>query len=175
MTNTDYAILGFLTHGDFSGYDIKKLIDESIPHFWDESYTKIYQSLKRLESKDMLYSISIDQSGKPDKKVYRITPEGKTQFVEWINKEVEPTIDINLLLLRIFFGSIAKEGKSKANTKIFLKEAKVQQEIYKEYQKFVASQPKTEKTDYWLCTIDYILGRLQFEIEWAERTLKKIN
>ena len=175
MTNTDYAIVGFLHHGNFSGYDIKKLMDESIPHFWEESYTKIYQSLKRLEENAWVYSISVDQSGKPDKKIYQITEEGRKMFAKWIAEEVEPTEDINIILLKVFFGAEGDKSKTKKNLEIFLEESEIQQKIYKKYKEFVKGQKSTDKTKYWLMTIDYVLNKIDFEIKWAKNSIKEIS
>lgn len=175
MTNTDYAITGFLHHGNFSGYDLKKLLDESIPHFWEESYTKIYQSLKRLEKNEWVYSISVDQSGKPDKKVYGITDKGKSEFEDWIQEKIDPTEDINVILLRIFFGAEGDSKRNKKNLELFLEESKIQRVIYGKYKELVESQKSTDKTKYWLITIDYVLSKIDFEIKWAKKALKKIN
>ena len=46
------AILGLLLMHDASGYDIRKLAEGSIGHFWSESYGQIYPTLKRLVRDD---------------------------------------------------------------------------------------------------------------------------
>ena len=43
-----YAILGILSLGSMSGYDIKKMFEKSIGNFWSESYGQIYPLLKAL-------------------------------------------------------------------------------------------------------------------------------
>lgn len=46
--NTMFAVLGVLTKGVYSGYDIKKHFSGSLHHFWSESYGQIYPALKEL-------------------------------------------------------------------------------------------------------------------------------
>ena len=42
----DHAILGFLSYEPMSGYDLKKLFDQSVAHFWprSEEHTSELQS-----------------------------------------------------------------------------------------------------------------------------------
>ena len=46
--STPNALLGLLSLGPMSGYDIRQLIPRSIGYFWNESYGQIYPGLKRL-------------------------------------------------------------------------------------------------------------------------------
>lgn len=39
--NSRYALLGLLTFGPSSGYDLGNLIDVSLKHFWNESWGQI--------------------------------------------------------------------------------------------------------------------------------------
>jgi len=43
-----YAIMGMLSMGPVSGYDIKKRFEESLSYFWNESYGQIYPILKKI-------------------------------------------------------------------------------------------------------------------------------
>lgn len=42
-----YSLLGILSNRPGSGYDIKKMCDSSIGHFWNENFGHIYPVLKR--------------------------------------------------------------------------------------------------------------------------------
>jgi hypothetical protein len=42
MSTTPYAILGLLSIEPMSGYDIRANLEESLAHFWSESYGQIY-------------------------------------------------------------------------------------------------------------------------------------
>ena len=43
-----YAIMGMLSMGPMSGYDIKKRFEKSLSYFWNESYGQIYPILRKL-------------------------------------------------------------------------------------------------------------------------------
>ena len=45
---TAKALLGLLSIGPMSGYDLRQLIPWSIGQFWNESYGQIYPALKQM-------------------------------------------------------------------------------------------------------------------------------
>ena len=51
LTPTARVILGMISMGKRTGYDIKALVDKSTRLFWAASYGQIYPELKRLEAK----------------------------------------------------------------------------------------------------------------------------
>jgi DNA-binding PadR family transcriptional regulator len=93
-----------LTYGSMSGYDMKKMSDHSIGHFWNENYGNIYPVLKKLESEELVSMERQEQDGAPDRKVYTITESGREEFSAWMNRMPEPTKLREELLLQIFFG-----------------------------------------------------------------------
>lgn len=100
---TKYVILGLLTEGPMTGYDIKKIIDIRFSFFWNESYGQLYPMLKAL-TEDKL--ITADKSSEGRGKVtYAITPEGRNALVEWLEAPVEKeTVRFELLLKMYFAG-----------------------------------------------------------------------
>ena len=51
-----YALLGMLSLTSMSGYDLKKAIDLSVRHFWQENYAQIYPMLKQLTKEGLTTS-----------------------------------------------------------------------------------------------------------------------
>ena len=72
---TKAALLGFLSWGPMSGYDLRRVIDQSISNFWSESYGRIYPMLAEL-SKDGLVDCqkTVSDGGRP-RNVYKLTKE----------------------------------------------------------------------------------------------------
>ena len=104
INRTKYATLGLLSFQPLSGYDIRKNIEKSINYFWSENYSQIYPTLKTL-AKDGLATVSVTESeGKPDRKVYSITPEGLAELRRWLQVPPEPEVRRFELLLKLFFG-----------------------------------------------------------------------
>jgi hypothetical protein len=42
----EFAILGFLNYQPYSGYDLKKIFDTSVRHFWPADQSQIYRTLE---------------------------------------------------------------------------------------------------------------------------------
>lgn len=69
--------LGMLTDGRASGYDLKKQFESSFGHFFAAGYGSIYPALSSLAAEGFVDCEEIPQEGKPDRKVYCITDEGR--------------------------------------------------------------------------------------------------
>lgn len=72
--------LGLLTFGEACGYDLKKHFEASFAHFFPVGYGSIYPALAALAEDGLVSCREISQDGKPDRKVYRITPAGRERL-----------------------------------------------------------------------------------------------
>ena len=108
LTATEVAILGLLTSGPKSGYDLKKRAEASVGYFWDPAKSQIYAVLPRLVEAGYATSRVIPQEQRPDKHVYRITARGRRALRDWIElTPLPPDPSRNPLLLKVFFGDLA--------------------------------------------------------------------
>ena len=102
LTRTGYAILGIVGFGAQTGYDIKRLVDESIRFFWAASYGQIYPELRRLEDAGLIEGKSSPTGGRK-RKEYRLTEAGRAALVGWL---ATPDYTLELRdesLLKLFF------------------------------------------------------------------------
>ncbi len=74
--------LGMLTDGPASGYDLKKEFESSFGHFFAAGYGSIYPALSALAEHGLVSCELVPQEGKPDRKVYRITDDGRDFLLE---------------------------------------------------------------------------------------------
>src|ERR1700761_1644592 len=81
---TPNALLGLLSLGPMSGYDIRQLIPQSIGHFWSESYGQIYPALKALTTEGLVTKKTERKKGRPDRNIYSLTEAGRKQLTEWL-------------------------------------------------------------------------------------------
>lgn len=108
LTATEVAVLGLLTSGPKSGYDLKKQAEGSVGYFWDPAKSQIYAVLPRLVEAGYATSRTVTQEQRPDKQVYRITARGRQALREWIELTPPPADPArNPLLLKVFFGDLA--------------------------------------------------------------------
>ncbi len=74
--------LGILTRGDATGYEIKNLFQEDgYQHFVEASFGSIYPALNRLTEEGLVSVREEAQEKRPDRKVYSITPAGRSAFI----------------------------------------------------------------------------------------------
>lgn len=79
--------LGILTMGDSTGYEIKKKFEQELSHFYDASFGSIYPALTRMTEEGLVRCTEQAQEGRPDKKVYTITPTGRMTFLDALSKK----------------------------------------------------------------------------------------
>ena len=174
-SKTKYAILGILTIKPMSGYDIKKMIDHSISHFWNESFGQLYPSLKTMENEGLI-SISSENNGNKQKNIYSITANGIAVLNEWLANSPD-TNQIRLEpLLKIFFGyntdidiTIKNITDMKSN---FQNQISVLNIILKNFEQY----KKTDNSHiYPLLTVQYGIFNYEANLKWTEYALETLE
>jgi PadR family transcriptional regulator AphA len=103
ITATEVAVLGLLTDGECSGYDLLRMADRSVGFFWTPAKTQLYAVLRKLVENGFATARHVRQSDRPDKTLYRITDQGRERLRAGL-EQVGSTVNKNPLELRIFFG-----------------------------------------------------------------------
>lgn len=105
LPTTAYAVLGLLTFGPMSGYDLLKLVEKSIGFFWTPAKSHVYGELKRLAHLGLVSERRVHQEDRPDKRLYRLTARGEAALRAWLDAPgVEPDVVRSALLVKLFFG-----------------------------------------------------------------------
>ena len=78
-----HILLGLLSE-PATGYELKKLFDESLSHFWDAEQSQIYTTLARLRSEGFLTRKTVPSDKGPNRKVYRRTAKGRKELLKWL-------------------------------------------------------------------------------------------
>ncbi|AHH20955.1 putative transcriptional regulator, PadR family [Nocardia nova SH22a] len=90
----EHALLVSLSERDGSGYELARRFDKSIGFFWSATHQQIYRVLKRMEERGWVSCEAVAQDGRPDKKVYTVSDDGRAELARWI---AEPTDDVGPL------------------------------------------------------------------------------
>ncbi len=97
----NHVVLGLLSNGDLSGYDLKKLIQNSEHLYWSGNNNQVYKALSELLACGYVTNVLQYQEHSPNKKVYSITESGRDAFMKWIQSEIEPMEIKKPFLLRL--------------------------------------------------------------------------
>jgi len=96
------VILGLLSNGPRSGYEIKATVDRSTRYFWAASYGQIYPELRRLEQEGLIEGEDAP-NGARARRVYRLTDAGLEGLEAWLRGR-DVTVELrDESLLRLFF------------------------------------------------------------------------
>jgi len=96
-----YAILGYLSSGPGSGYDLVQQLDGALGWFWAASHSQIYPELRNLESAGLIRGTATTVGERLEKRVYSLTDEGSRALREWTDKapQYRPNRDAERLQL----------------------------------------------------------------------------
>lgn len=98
---TAASILGLLSEGPKSGWDIHAAFEASIGQFWSVTRSQIYRELRALETGRL---ITIGEAGARERRICAITPLGRRVFEDWIARMPGDELIRFPLLLMVFFG-----------------------------------------------------------------------
>jgi DNA-binding PadR family transcriptional regulator len=101
LNATAASLLGFLSRGPMSGYDLAATIEDSIGPFWNVTRSQIYRELRMLEEAGFLRA---GASGTRDRRSYTVTAAGQRAFDAWISRDLGEELIRFPLLLTIYFG-----------------------------------------------------------------------
>ncbi|WP_047985714.1 PadR family transcriptional regulator [Ornithinibacillus californiensis] len=175
--HTRYAILGILTTGCRTGYQIKQLIDKSLNHFWKISYGQIYPTLKQLVEEGLATVQQTTQDGKPDTKEYFLTSKGEEELRKWLSSPLE-TIPVprNEVLLKLFFSRHQHNDKTIEYLSHYQEVLNDRLYTYEEIEQTIRTHSlDNEDAQYWLFTLDYGKRVTTAEIEWCYDTINKLE
>jgi DNA-binding PadR family transcriptional regulator len=173
----DYAILGLLSWKPLTGYDIKKIIQESPYIYWSGNNNQIYKSLIQLEKDGMVSCRVIHQENGPSKKEYDITDLGYETLNHWIKfQEFEMPEYKKTFLVQLSWSA----NLEKAELDLLLRKYKARVEeiivMYKEVKRRKINFPdRNEKESYiWNMLYDNMIQTYVAEIDWVDTFRKGI-
>ena len=97
-----WVVLGLLGLGARTGYDVKRVVDASIRHFWAASYGQIYPELRRLDDASWIAGEDAQRGGRA-RREFRLTPAGRKALGEWLHGRETHVEMRDESLLRLFF------------------------------------------------------------------------
>ena len=110
-----HAILTALLDEDLTGYALAKQFDVSLGFFWQASHQQIYRELKGLHLAGSVNVLEVPQHGKPDKRIYSLTNQGRQMLDSWITQSTRHRGVKDELFIKLFnVGSVPVEQVTEA-------------------------------------------------------------
>jgi DNA-binding PadR family transcriptional regulator len=165
LTTTDGAVLGLLALGQRSGYDLARLAEGSVAHLWTPSRSQIYKTLPRLVTSGLARRRDVEQRGRPDKAIYRITPDGKRELRRWLDTiEEEPASGRVVFPLKLFFAQFASPGSAHAQLAAYRRFLERRLERYEN----LRVSPDTFDAHYARHVLEHGISRIHATLTWID-------
>lgn len=101
----EHAILGLLSEHPRSGYDLKtRCFDGPLHPLWAADQAQVYRTLERLKTGGMVTATRRSRAGKPDRRLYELTPAGQVSLQSWLTSPVDTPVVRDPLLVSLYFG-----------------------------------------------------------------------
>ncbi|MBN2118888.1 MAG: PadR family transcriptional regulator [Anaerolineales bacterium] len=175
----EFAILGFLNYHPYTGYDLKKIFDTSIRHFWPADQSQIYRTLARLTGQRFAEVEKVPQEDRPDRKVYHITERGRAELLRWLAGPPPMGEPRSAPLIQVFFAGQLSDEEVLAKFEGF---AAVMRAILSQYNQVPAQigpyeQEITSPREhfFWLLTLDNGIRSMRANLEWAENVIAQVK
>lgn len=173
----NYAILGILSYKPMTGYDIKKIIQDSTFMYWSGNNNQIYKSLSELLNKGMVTNEVKHQEGSPTKKVYKITDEGLDALKEWVLFSIEPNEIKKPFLIQLAWSNQLNTNELNAIIDEYYNQVKMQllmEKSNRENKSFSPNRTPLETT-IWSFIKDNIIRTYENELVWIEKLRDAIS
>ena len=175
----EYAILGFLNYHPYTGYDLKKIFDSSVRHFWPADQSQIYRTLSQLTEKGCATMEKVPQEDRPDRKVYTITAAGRAELLRWLAGPPPMDEPRSAPLIQVFFSGQLSDEQILAKFEGF---AALMRAVLDQYDQ-VPGQigPFQQEIDsprehfFWMLTLDNGIRSMRANLEWTESVIEKIR
>jgi DNA-binding PadR family transcriptional regulator len=87
-----YPVLALLAESPAHGYEIKRGLEDRFGAVIAPlNAGQVYTTLQRLQRDALVRDDAVEQSGRPDKRVYRLTDAGRDALREWLGSPSAPT------------------------------------------------------------------------------------
>lgn len=175
----EYAIMGFLNYGPLSGYDLKKVFDISVQHFWPADQSQIYRTLSRLDEQGWVEVEVVNQAERPDRKVYHITETGRDELLNWLAVEPRERASRSAALIQVFFFGQLSDEVILERFERYLQMMKAVLARYERVPENLASgipvSPSERENFFWMLTLDLGFRTIRANIEWAEDVIDRLK
>lgn len=171
-----FVILGLLDVEPLSGYDLKKIIADSDLFYWSGNNNQIYNSLVSLHQAGLVQSETFQQENLPPRKVYTITPAGRSELRRLLNAEPELPEIRDPFLIQLAWADQLHGDELDVLLARYAREVDVQVRMRKERMARPHASPSRTPRErlLWKRIEEHQLSRYEQELEWITRLRQEL-
>ncbi len=174
----DYLVLGIVKDRPISGYDLTREFEYVVQYFWQAEKSQVYRALYRLRDARWVSIREVAGDNAPSRKLYSITALGRTALETWLAVPPPPPPTRLPWLGQVYFSDQRDSAALRALLERRIETLKLGLRELDERRRgndwdtiFTYQIEQTGRLPTSAITLEYGVAMLQFEIEWAERTL----
>jgi len=172
-----YALLGFLSWKSLTGYELKKLVTNSIGFEWSGNNNQIYTSLVELHRDNLVISELKPQERYPTRKVYSINNSGRHALKEWVMGNVEPPMIRKSFLIQLAWSDHLSKNEMEDMLKHYELELETQIMMLREQmRRGVINPARTARERYlWEKISENYLRSYELELQWTREIHSEVD
>ncbi|MFD9618003.1 PadR family transcriptional regulator [Streptomyces virginiae] len=165
------ALLALLTRSPAHGYELKQDLEKHLGAAYPQpNVGQIYVTLGRLEKSGLIEGEDVEQSGRPNKRTYRLTDAGREAVQAWFEDTAEePRVRDE------FFMKLALAPRSGLADPVALinKQRRQYLNTMRDLSKLAAAEDRDNKISHLL--IEGAMLHLQADLDWLERCQEELE
>ncbi len=172
-----YAILGLLSYKPFTGYDLKRIMQESPFMHWSGNNNQIYKALLELYNEGYVTSEVFHQDSSPSKKIYTITKAGLAELKQWALSFPEAPETRNTFVIQLAWTAQLNNNEIGMLLDRYEQEVKSLIAVQQEKMKigFFSPDRTPREAAIWRLLYDNVLQRHEGELEWVNKVRQTLQ
>lgn len=163
----EHALLVALREEPASGLDLAKRFSRSIGFFWHATHQQIYRVLGRMDADGWVSVTEVAQTGRPDKKVYAVSPAGERVLADWLGAPTPMEPLRSELAVKLRGASYGDRAAVLAVVRAHLAEHRARLAHYEQLERRDHPHPEA-LTDHELDQYLVLRGGIRLERFWVE-------
>jgi PadR family transcriptional regulator AphA len=167
----NHVILGLLNQEPLTGYEIKKIIQNTPFMHWSGNNNQIYKAFAELLEEGFVTKDVQHQDGSPSKNIYTITDEGLNELKSWLLSVSDEPVLKKQILIKLALANQLKRGELEDMLASYASVVKMQAALSeRELDKCYFAEQKLSGEVLFLDLIrENILSFYSSELEWIQK------
>lgn len=163
-----YALLGFLSWKPFAGYDLKKLLSNSLSFHWSGNNNQVYGTLIQLHKEGAVSIEVLQQEKLPARKMYTITESGLEELRAWLRSPAELPAARNDFATRLAWARSLPDSDLLGIVDDYAKSVEAHLILYRERRRRGEPSPARDPREaaLWNSIQEHALGFYESELRW---------
>jgi DNA-binding PadR family transcriptional regulator len=164
-----------LSAAPMSGYGLRKAIEGSVGHFWQESYGQLYPALRRLAAEGLVEARATRGGPGRAGAVYHVTDRGRAALAGWLALPPVLEPERNEVLLKVFFAGAVPPEVTARNLDAVAAALRAEQAELEAIRARLPGAPSHPDAPYWRLTLEYGLEFMRTTLGWLDRARATIR